>query len=78
MNLINRLFNKITGKQCDIYVVSCSCECGKFSKCCRKIQSSWDNRSGTGRIWIDKKDQYRCGKIQKIVKDMETSFHNYY
>jgi len=37
------------------------CSCGKYEKCTRKIQTSWNNRWGTGRIWIDKKDQYRCG-----------------
>ena len=53
------------------------CSCGKYEKCTRKIQTSWNNRSGTGRMWIDKKDQYRCGKIQEQIKQMKQSFNNY-
>ena len=75
MNWIKYLFSKKYRKQFAITGVMCSC--GKYEKCTRKIQTYWNNRSGTGRIWIDKKDQYRCGKIQEQIKQIKESFNNY-
>ena len=75
LHLIKFIFSKQYRKQCVVSDVMCSC--GKYEKCTRKIQTSWNNRWGTGRIWIDKKDQYRCGKIQEQIKQMKKSFNNY-
>ena len=40
-----------------------SCECGKYTECCRKIHSN-----SYGRLWIETDEHFRCGKVQKQIK----------
>lgn len=75
MNWIKYLFSKKYRKQFAISGVMCSC--GKYEKCTRKINTYFNNRSGTGRIWVEKKDHFRCGKVQKQIEQMKKSLNNY-
>ena len=38
------------------------CECGEHKKCVRKI-----NASDNGRLWVENKDHFRCGKIRNKI-----------
>ena len=47
------------------------CECGEHKKCLRKI-----NASNNGRLWVENKDHFRCGKVRNQIeklKDMNYS-----
>lgn len=39
-----------------------TCECGKYSFCCRKIHSSPE-----GRLWIESSEHFQCGKVQEQI-----------
>jgi hypothetical protein len=45
------------------------CSCGKYNSCIRqpKVKKS-------GSVYIDKRDQFRCGKIQDQIKEMQECF----
>ena len=38
------------------------CECGEHRKCVRKI-----NASDNGRLWVENKDHFRCGKVRNKI-----------
>jgi hypothetical protein len=45
------------------------CSCGKYNACIRQPKVK---RSGS--VYIDKIDQFRCGKIQDQIKEMQEYF----
>jgi hypothetical protein len=68
MDWLKRLFFKNTNRK------ATTCECGKYSKCCREMKTSWSNRSGRGKMWVESRDHYRCGKVQKTINDVKEAF----
>lgn len=75
MNWIKRLFSKKeTTKQCDIHVVICSC--GKYEKC-TKVYKVKDRGILTNSIYIDSKDFFKCGRVQKQIEKVKDLFNNY-
>lgn len=56
-----------------IYDVSGSCECGKYTKCCRKIHSN-----SNGGLWVETQEHFKCGKVQKQILDMKEWWANNY
>lgn len=62
---MKKLWNRIR-KAFVIHSVSGSCECGKYTKCCRKIHSN-----SHGKLWVETEEHFRCGKVQKQVLDMK-------
>jgi hypothetical protein len=42
------------------------CECGEHKKCVRKI-----NASDNGRLWVENKDHFRCGKVRNQIEKLK-------
>ena len=42
------------------------CECGEHKKCVRKI-----NASDNGRLWVENKDHFRCGKVRNQIEELK-------
>ena len=59
--IIQKLLNLFTKSK-----VSTRYECGKYTECCRKI-----NTNSNGRIWVETDDHLRCGKVQEILSNMK-------
>jgi len=47
------------------------CECGEHKKCVRKI-----NASNNGRVWVENKDHFRCGKVRNQIEKLNELFKN--
>ena len=45
------------------------CECGEHKKCVRKI-----NASNNGRLWVENKDHFRCGKVRNQIEKLKELF----
>lgn len=46
------------------------CECGEHKKCVRKI-----NASDNGRLWVENKDHFRCGKVRNQIENLKELFN---
>ena len=46
------------------------CECGEHKKCVRKI-----NASNNGRLWVENKDHFRCGKVRNQIEKLNELFN---
>lgn len=75
MNWIKYLFSKKYRKQFAISGVMCSC--GKYEKCIRKVRVTNRGYFGIDTLYVKKQDHFRCGKVQKQIKQMKESFNNY-
>jgi len=75
LHLIKFIFSKQYRKQCVISDVMCSC--GKYEKCIRKIKVKDGGYLGSTKLYVDKKDHFRCGKVQKQIKQIKDMFNNY-
>ena len=75
MNLIKYLFSKKYRKQFAIYSVMCSC--GKYDKCIRKVRVTNKGYLGIDTLYVRSQDHFRCGKVQKQIKQMKDLFNNY-
>jgi D-alanine-D-alanine ligase-like ATP-grasp enzyme len=67
LHLVKFIFSKQYRKQCVISDVMCSC--GKYDKCIRKIKVK------DGGFYVDAKDHFRCGKVQKQIKQMKLTIY---
>ena len=45
------------------------CECGEYKKCIKKI-----NASDNGRLWVENKDHFRCGKVRNQIEKLKELF----
>ena len=75
LHLIKFIFSKHYRKQCVISDVMCSC--GKYEKCIRKIKVKDGGYFGNTKLYVDNKDHFRCGKVQKQIKQIKDSLNNY-
>ncbi len=69
LHLIKFIFSKQYRKQCVISDVMCSC--GKYEKCIRKIKVKDGGYFGNTKLYVDNKDHFRCGKVQKQIKQIK-------
>ena len=74
MNWIKYLFSKKYRKQFAIYGVMCSC--GKYEKCTRVFKVK-ERKTLTSTIYVDNKDHFKCGKIQRQIEKVKNIFNNY-
>ena len=70
LHLIKFIFSKQYRKQCVISDVMCSC--GKYEKCIRKVKVKDGGYFGSTKLYVDKKDHFRCGRVQKQIKQINT------
>jgi hypothetical protein len=75
MNWIKYIFSKKYRKQFAISGVMCSC--GKYEKCIRKIRVTNRGYFGIDTLYVRSQDHFRCGKVQKQIKQMKEYFNNY-
>ena len=75
LHLIKFIFSKQYRKQCVLSDVMCSC--GKYEKCIRKVKVKDGGYFGNTKLYVDKKDHFRCGKVQKQIKQIKDSLNNY-
>ena len=75
MNWVKYIFSKKYRKKFAISGVMCSC--GKYGKCIRKIRVTNKGYFGIDTLYVRSQDHFRCGKVQKQIKQMKTSFNNY-
>ena len=75
MNWIKYLFSKKYRKQFAISDVMCSCS--KYDKCIRKIRVTNKGYFGIDTLYVRNQDHFRCGKVQKQIKQMKDAFNNY-
>lgn len=69
MNWIKYIFSKKYRKQFAISGVMCSC--GKYEKCIRKIRVTNRGYFGIDALYVRSQDHFRCGKVQKQIKQMK-------
>ena len=69
LHLIKFIFSKQYRKQCVISDVMCSC--GKYEQCIRKVKVKYGGYFGNTKLYVDNKDHFRCGKVQKQIKQMK-------
>ena len=75
LHLIKFIFSKQYRKQCVISDVMCSC--GKYEKCIRKVKVKDGGYFGSTKLYVDKKDHFRCGRVQKQINQIKDSLNNY-
>jgi hypothetical protein len=75
MNLVKYLFSKKYRKQFAIPSVRCSC--GKYDKCIRKVRVTNKGYFGIDTLYVRNQDHFRCGKVQKQIKQMKAFFKLY-
>jgi len=75
LHLIKYLFSKQYRKQCVISGVRCSC--GKYDKCIRKVRVTNKGYFGIDTLYVRNQDHFRCGKVQKQIKQIKDSLNNY-
>ena len=44
------------------------CECGKYNRCIRQLRVTNKGYFGIDTLYVRKQDHFRCGKVQKIIK----------
>lgn len=76
MNWIKYIFSKKYREQFAISSVMCSC--GKYEKCIRKVKVKDGGYFGVSTLYVDNKDHFKCGKVQKQVLDMKEWWDNNY
>ena len=74
VNWIKYLFSKKYRKQFAISGVRCSC--GKYYKCIRKVRVTNKGYFGIDTLYVRNQDLFRCGKVQKQIKQMKDVFNN--
>ena len=75
LHLIKFIFSKQYRKQCVLSGVRCSC--GKYDKCIRKVRMTNKGYFGIDTLYVRNQDHFRCGKVQKQIKQIKDSINNY-
>lgn len=50
---------------------------GNIKKCIRKIRVTDKGYFGIDTLYVRNQDHFRCGKVQKQIKQMKDSLKNY-
>ena len=53
-------------------MIETKCYCGEHKKCIRKI-----NTSSNGKMWIENKSHFSCGKIKNQIKKLNEWFEQF-
>jgi hypothetical protein len=53
-------------------MIETKCYCGEYKKCIRKI-----NTSSNGKMWIENKSHFSCGKIKNQIKKLNKWFEQF-
>ncbi len=60
-------------KTLDLTNFSSSCNCGKYTECCREIRSN-----SNGKLWIETDEHFKCGKVQEQLLKMKNWWNENY
>jgi hypothetical protein len=52
------------------------CSCGKYKKCVREVKIKKGGWYGYDRLYVDNRDHFRCGKVQKQIEQMKKHLSN--
>ena len=50
-----------------------NCTCGKYEKCIRRIKVKDGGYFGNTKLYVDSKDHFRCGEVQKQINEIKKS-----
>ena len=53
-----------------LHISDVMCSCGKYEKCIRKVKVKDGGYFGSTKLYVDKKDHFRCGRVQKQIKQI--------